>query len=153
MAPTSHTEPPVMTGGVRDILVDFSKKQSSPAELLFVFLLILGIIFPSSISKNIVKNLSTVPGRAIVFGVLIAILHYTNWVYGLLFALFIGILLSTHSIQEGFMSDFSFDIITDENKWFVERLFKETPVAIREERVKTVAVQDNEARSMSKSSM
>ena len=142
-----------MTGGVRDILVDFSKKQSSPAELLFVFLLILGIIFPSSISKNIVKNLSTVPGRAIVFGVLIAILHYTNWVYGLLFALFIGILLSTHSIQEGFMSDFSFDIITDENKWFVERLFKETPVAIREERVKTVAVQDNEARSMSKSSM
>jgi hypothetical protein len=51
------------------------------------------------------------------------------------------------------MSDFSFDIITDENKWFVERLFKETPVAIREEKVKTNAIQDNEAKSMSRSSM
>ena len=137
-----------MKGGVRDILVDFSNKQLAHVELLFVLILILGIVFPSSISSSTIKQLSTVPGRVLLFGTLVAILHYTNWVYGLLFALFVAILLSTRTLNEG-MSDYSFQPITDSKKWFVERVLKENPLAIREEKVTTAAVQDNSDTSKS----
>ena len=143
------TPPPVMKGGVRDILIDFSKKQSSHVELLFILLLVLGIVFPSSFSNEIVNNLSTLPGRVLLFATLVAILHYTSWTYGLLFALLTGILLATRSMKEGFMSEFTFQPVTDKKKWFVEEVLHETPVGIKEDRVTTAAVQDYEENSKS----
>lgn len=141
------TPPPVMKGGVRDILIDFSKKQSSHVELLFILLLVLGIVFPSSFSNEIVNNLSTLPGRVLLFGTLVAILHYTNWTYGLLFALLTGVLLATRSVKEGFMSEYIFQPVMDKKKWFVEEVLHETPVGIKEDRVTTAAVQDYEENS------
>jgi hypothetical protein len=141
------TPPPVMKGGVRDILIDFSKKQSSHVELLFILLLVLGIVFPSSFSNEIVNNLSTLPGRVLLFATLVAILHYTSWTYGLLFALLTGILLATRSVKEGFMSEYTFQSVIDKKKWFVEEVLHETPVGIKEDRVTTAAVQDYEENS------
>lgn len=136
-----------MKGGVRDILIDFSKKQSSHVELLFILLLVLGIVFPSSFSNEIVNNLSTLPGRVLLFATLVAILHYTSWTYGLLFALLTGILLATRSVKEGFMSEYTFQSVIDKKKWFVEEVLHETPVGIKEDRVTTAAVQDYEENS------
>jgi hypothetical protein len=142
------TPPPVMKGGVRDILVDFSKKQSAHVELLFILLLGLGIVFPSSISRELTKQLTTIPGRIVLFATLVVILNYTSWIYGLLFALFAGILLSSRPV-EGFMSEFTFQPVTDKKKWFVEDVLHENPKGIREDRVTTSAVQDDEENSKS----
>ena len=137
-----------MKGGVRDILVDFSKKQSAHVELLFILLLGLGIVFPSSISRELTKQLTTIPGRIVLFATLVVILNYTSWIYGLLFALFAGILLSSRPV-EGFMSEFTFQPVTDKKKWFVEDVLHENPKGIREDRVTTSAVQDDEENSKS----
>jgi hypothetical protein len=142
------TPPPVMKGGVRDILVDFSKKQSAHVELLFILLLGLGIVFPSSISRELTKQLTTIPGRIVLFATLVVILNYTSWIYGLLFALFAGILLSSRPV-EGFMSEFTFHSVTDKKKWFIEDVLHENPKGIREDRVTTSAVQDDEENSKS----
>jgi hypothetical protein len=142
------TPPPVMKGGVRDILVDFSKKQSAHIEILFILLLGLGIVFPSGISRELTKQLTTLPGRIVLFATLVAILNYTSWIYGLLFALFAGILLSSRPV-EGFMSEFTFQPVTDKKKWFVEDVLNEKPEGIREDKVITSAVQDDEENSKS----
>jgi phosphatidylserine synthase len=144
----SQPTPPAMIGGVRNILVDFSKKQSTHAEILFVILLVLGIVFPTSIPVDIRKQLTTVPGRVLLFAVLVALLMYTNWVNGLLFAVFIAVMLSIPIKKEGFMNEYNINIVSTKKKWFVEELLEENPIAIEEDRVETSAVQDhNEARS------
>ena len=71
------------------------------------------------------------------------ILVYSKWTNGVLFAVFIAVLLSTRSAKEGFMSDYSFQIVDDKKKWFVEEVLNENPVAIRDEKVDTSAVQDD----------
>jgi hypothetical protein len=63
--------------------------------------------------------------------------------YGVLFAVFAAVLLSTRSATEGFMSDYSFQIVDNKKKWFVEEVLHETPLGIRDEKVETSAVQDD----------
>ncbi len=138
-----------MKGGVREIVLDFSKKQMAYVELIAGVLLILGIVFPSNIPGEIRKQASTTIGRLLLFGILVAILMYSRWVYGVLFAVFAAVLLSTRSTKEGFTSDFSFQIIDDKKKWWVEEIMHENPVAIRDEKVKTSAIQDDEQRGNS----
>ena len=41
------TVPPVMIGGVRNILVDFSMKHVSNVQVIITILLVLGITFPT----------------------------------------------------------------------------------------------------------
>jgi len=135
--------PPVMKGGVREIVLDFSKKQMGYIELIAAVLLVLGIVFPANIPGEIRKQASTAVGRLLLFGILLAILVYSKWTYGVLFAVFIAVLLSTRSAKEGFMSDYSFQIVDDKKKWFVEEVLNENPVAIRDEKVDTSAVQDD----------
>ena len=141
--------PPVMKGGVREIVVDFSKKQMGYVELIAAVLLLLGIVFPANIPGEIRKQASTSVGRLLLFGILVAILMYSKWMYGVLFAVFAAVLLSTRSATEGFMSDYSFQIVDNKKKWFVEEVLHETPVAIRDEKVETSSVQDDKQQGRS----
>jgi hypothetical protein len=73
---------------------------------------------------------------------------YTNWVNGLLFAVFIAVVLSIPTEKENFMNEYNVKIVSNNKKWFVEKLLEENPIAIEEDRVETSAVQDdNEVRS------
>ena len=141
--------PPVMKGGVREIVLDFSKKQMGYVELIAAVLLVLGIVFPANIPGTIRKQASTSVGRLLLFGILVAILMYSKWMYGVLFAVFAAVLLSTRSATEGFTSDYSFQIVDDKKKWFVEEVLHENPIAIRDEKVETSAVQDDEQQGKS----
>jgi hypothetical protein len=141
--------PPVMKGGVREIVVDFSRKQMAYVELIAAVLLLLGIVFPANIPREIRKQASTSVGRLLLFGILVAILVYSKWMYGVLFAVFAAVLLSTRSATEGFTSDYSFQIVDDKKKWFVEEILHETPLGIRDEKVETSAVQDDKQQGRS----
>lgn len=134
---------PVMKGGVREIVVDFSKRQMAFVELVGGILLILGIVFPANIPIEFRKQASTLLGRLLLFCILVIILLYGKWTYGVLFAVFIAILLSTRSPKEGFTSEFTFNMVNDKKKWWVEQVLNENPVAIQDDKVSTNAVQDN----------
>lgn len=135
--------PPVMKGGVREMVLDFSKKQMGYVELIASVLLVLGIVFPANIPVVIRKQASTTVGRLLLFGILFGILTYSAWINGVLFAVFAAVLLSTRSPAEGFTSDYSFQIVDDKKKWFIEEALHENPLGIREEKVDTAAVQDD----------
>jgi hypothetical protein len=135
--------PPVMKGGVREMVLDFSKKQMGYVELIASVVLVLGIVFPANIPVVVRKQASTSVGRLLLFGILFGILTYSTWVNGVLFAVFAAVLLSTRSPVEGFTSDYSFQLVDDKKKWFVEEVLHENPIAIRDEKVDTDAVQDD----------
>jgi len=135
--------PPVMKGGVREIVMDFSKRQMAFVELVGGILLILGIVFPANIPIEFRKQASTLLGRLLLFCILVIILVYGKWTYGVLFTVFIAVLLSTRSPKEGFTSEFTFNMVNDKKKWWVEQVLNENPVAIQDDKVSTNAIQDN----------
>jgi len=132
-----------MKGGVREIVADFSKKQLGYVEIIAGVLLLLGIVFPVKIPTVIRKQASTTAGRLLLFGILLAILVYSKWTYGVLFAVFIAVLLSTRSATEGFTSEYTFQLVDDKKRWFAEETLRENPIAIRDDKVETSAVQDD----------
>ena len=143
MAPTPvPVSPVILTGGMKEILVDFSKKQSANVELLFALLICVGVVFSSSIPSSLRKQLSSTVGRVALFSALLLILLYTNWVSALLFAVLIGSIISTRSMDEG-MADYSIHLIDNKKRWFIERVLDENPIAIQDEKVQTLAIQDN----------
>lgn len=138
-----------MKGGVKEIVLDFSKKQIIYVESVAAVLLILGIVFPANIPWSVRKQSSTPAGRLLIFAILLVILLNAKWVFSVLFAVFAAVLLATRSREEGFMSDFSFHVIDDKKKWFVEEVLHENPIAIQDEKVRTEAVQDDKQQGSS----
>lgn len=141
--------PVILRGGMKEILVDFSKKQYANIEILFILLISIGIVFSSTIPSRLRKQLSSPVGRTLLFSALVGILYYTKWVAGLLFALLIAIILSTRSSDEG-MSDYTVQLVDNKKRWFVETVLNENPIAIQDEKVKTQAIQDNQQNSNSR---
>ena len=142
---------PVMKGGMREVLLDFTKKQASFASNLFLGLLILGITFYNEIPKVYVNQADTLLGRLFMITFLYFVLDMGGWVQGILVCIFFGLLLSvsTRPRIEGFKGDQEIRIVPEKKLWFVEETLKETPIAIEDEKVRTSAVQDNNAQQSS----
>lgn len=138
---------PVMKGGMREVLVDFTKKQASYLSNLFLGLLVLGITFYNTIPKVYVNQADTLLGRLLMITTLYITMDMGGWLYGILLAIFFGLILSvsTRPRKEGFKGDQEIRIVPEKRLWFVEETLKERPIAIEDEKVRTVAVQDNNA--------
>ena len=145
------TVPPVMIGGVRKILVDFSMKHVSNIQVIITILLVLGITFPTSIPIEIRHQASTTLGRLFLFGGLIGILMTGGWLYGILAVIFISLTLSTiPGSYEGFNNtSYSLKLVDEKKRWWVEEILHENPIAIEAEKVKTAAVQDDDLQARS----
>ena len=145
------TVPPVMIGGVRNILVDFSMKHVSNVQVIITILLVLGITFPTSIPIEIRKQASTTVGRLFLFLGLYGILMTDGWFYGILAVIFISLVLSTvPGSYEGFQNtSYSLKLVDEKKRWWVEEILNENPVAIEAEKVKTAAVQDDDLQARS----
>ena len=142
---------PVMKGGMREVLIDFTKKQAAFASNLFLGLLVLGITFYNEIPKIYVNQADTILGRLLMITALYITVDMGGWLHGILMAIFFGLLLSisTRPRKEGFKSDQEIRIVPEKKLWFVEETLKETPIAIEDEKVRTIAVQDNNAQQSS----
>lgn len=138
---------PVMKGGMREVLVDFTKKQATYLSNLFLGLLVLGITFYNTIPKVYVNQADTLLGRLLMITTLYITMDMGGWLYGILLAIFFGLILSvsTRPRKEGFKGDQEIRIVPEKRLWFVEETLKERPIAIEDEKVRTVAVQDNNA--------
>lgn len=137
---------PVMKGGMREVLLDFSKKQMSLASNLFLGLLVLGITFFNTIPKVYANQADTFIGRLLLLVLLYITVEMGGWLHGILLAIFFALVLSvsTRNKVEGFKSDQEIRMVPEKKLWFVEETLKERPVAIEDEKVKTIAVQDND---------
>lgn len=135
---------PVFTGGAREILMDFGLKHTSQVNLLYGLAISLGIVFVDQIPNEITKQASTLLGKSLLFLILYVTVINTSWIHGLLFVVFVGLLLNqARYTKEGFVDEFSFKLIDTKKKWWVEQVFEENPTAIEDDKVRTSAIQDD----------
>ena len=146
--------PAIMTGGAKALMVDIIKKHWTPIEIYILIALTLGIIYVKHIPVKLRRYSETFLGRTLLFTFTIVVAHTSSFSNGLLVAIFTLLLLSmSPRTSEGFQSDTKnkLKIINDTKKWWVERVFKENPIGIEDDEVKTSAIQDssNSSRSYS----
>lgn len=156
-------EPQVQIGGVRRALVDTLSKAYKPATLVINLLFVLIIVYGKLVPESIRRQADTFLGRLFAIILVITVTLEFGWVTGLLgalaFALFFGntanassVVQASYPVKETFTTIEKFGPGSGEtayhkvpkesdNKWLVEKILKENPVAIEEERVETIAVQ------------
>jgi hypothetical protein len=152
---------PVMSGGMREILSDFTQKQKYQVDFFLAVLLILGIVFVHEIGLHIRNQLDTLLGRLFAFGLLILVTEQIGVLHGILLAIFLALVLSqstnarTNSKPslkqtEGFAPDFQLRLVPPKkHKWWIEEVMKENPIGIEDEKVNTSAIQDNQVSNRS----
>jgi len=147
-----------MKGGAREALVDIIMKQWSPIEVYILMFLILSIVFVREYPKELRRYADTTLGKAVLFGLAIAVSMKYSWLNGMFIAIFTLLILSMSPRRnEGFQAaakpKTSVKLVADKNPWWVEAVLKENTVGFEEDDVSTSAVQDSPSVSRSNSSM
>ena len=122
-----------------DILM---KNLDSVPNMIYGFVLIIAISFADKVPPSISQFADTALGRVLGIGLIVGVLSFIGWVYGLLTA--VAYLLIIHSSKrlsslEGFGDQEFHEAIG--SRWFVERVLGEKPAAIITDTVNTQAVQ------------
>ena len=147
---------PIMKGGAKEHILDIVKRYAQPLNIYIGIMLVLGIAYVGQIPKSYAFYANTTLGRLILFWLTIIIADTYSWVYALLMALFVVLLISVspRNYREGFEDSPSSDIklVTQKRKWWAEELLQENPLGIEEDYVKTQAIQDNTNSSNSNNS-
>jgi len=137
---------PIMKGGAKEHIIDILKKYAQPLNIYIGIGLVLGITYIGQIPKSVSFFANSFIGRLILFWATIIIGDTYSWIYALLMALFVVLLISvsprTYIPKEGF-SDSELKLVTQKRKWWSEEVMQENPLGIEEEVVTTQAIQDN----------
>lgn len=144
----------VQQGGVREDIVQLLSKASSELRTSLIILLLLAIVFIEKIPRGIANTLSTLYGRVILFTAVLGIAYYVDHPTSIL-ALVLALLLlvkGTPTFSEGFVPDMddNLQFVGDGQRWWSEIVLKENPIAIGEDRVNTIAVQDDDEENENK---
>ncbi len=132
-----------MSGGAREQMIDIVKKYAQPLNVYMGILLVLGIIYVGRIPKTIAFRANTLLGRIVLFALTILVAETYSWNYALLMALFTVLLIAVapRTFREPFKTEAK--MVTEGNRWLIERVFKEKPVGVNADVVETSAVQDS----------
>ncbi len=134
-------------------LWDLAQKYAEPLHLYLGILLVLGITYVGQIPDKYAYQANSVLGRLLLFFAAIFVADTYSWIYGVLMALFVVLLIavSPRTRNEGFQGsnrsmndagDTDIKIVTQTKRWWVEEVLQENPIGIEEEKVKTSAIQD-----------
>jgi len=141
-------------GGGVGLQVVLDHLDTTP-KLLYGFLVILAIVFIDQVPAGLGRYADTALGRVLGIAAVGAVTHYLGYSYGLLTA--VAFLLLVHisprlaaTGTDGFEDLASKDAVG--NKWFVEQVLGENPMAIQSDRATTAAVQDLSEKNMANSS-
>jgi hypothetical protein len=153
-------QPPVMSGGAREHILDIAKKYAQPLNVYIGIALVLGITYVGQIPDTISYRANTVIGRVALFFLTVVIADTYSWIYALLMALFTVLLISVspRSFQEGFqgekgdMGDTDIKLVSQKKRWWSEEVLMENPLGIEDDKVRTSAIQDNSNTSNSTTS-
>jgi hypothetical protein len=156
MQQQQQTPMPIMKGGAKEHILDIMKRYAQPLNIYIGISLVLGIAYVGQIPKQFAFYANTILGRFLLFWLSIIIADTYSWVYALLMALFVVLLISVspRNYREGFQDPPTSDIklVTQKRKWWSEEVLQENPLGIEEDYVKTQAIQDNSNSSNSTTS-
>jgi hypothetical protein len=148
-----------MVGGARlqQAVLEWSKQSNHLLMAVFGASLLMYATYAEQLPITWRYQLSTVIGRSLLIVLLYVVYVLGGWVPALLFAIGIAITWSnrplakpTHMSDEGFRD---MKVTTPQNGlWFVEKVLKENPRSITEDRVDTLAVQDDSQTGNSRTS-
>jgi predicted membrane protein len=149
--------PILMKGGAKEHMLDLVRKYAAPLNLYVGILLVIGCVFVKQIPAPIKAHADSLLGRFTLFFATLVLADLYSWPYGILMALFAVLLISMapRAFEEGFQSDKGNQgtkIVSQKEKWFIEKALDENPLAIEEDRVRTQAIQDNTTGSNSTTS-
>lgn len=147
------SKPPViMQGGAKEHVLDLVRKYAAPFNIYVGIVLVVACTFVKQIPIAFKAHADSALGRLTLFILTIVVADLYSWTYGLLMALFSVLLISVSprtvktfkNLSEGFQgSDTNVQMVSQKEKWFVEKVLDENPVAIQDKEVKTQAIQDN----------
>ena len=149
------TQPiPVMKGGAREQLWDLVQRYAQPLHIYLGVALVLGITYVGQIPDRFSYQANTVIGRLFLFLMAVFVADTYSWVYGLLMALFVVLLIVVsprtqgregfQNVKEGQdMGDVDVKLVSQKKRWWSEEVLQENPIGIEEEKVKTSAIQDS----------
>lgn len=138
----------VQQGGVRGDVVQLLSKASSELRTSLIVILLLAIVFIEKIPRVVANTLATLYGRVILFTAVLGVAYYIDHPTSIL-ALVLALLLlvkGTPTFSEGFVPDMddTLQFVGNGQRWWSEIVLKENPIAIGEDRVNTIAVQDDD---------
>ena len=136
-----------MVGGAKfqETVLAWTKQSNSMYFVVFVLLLVVWTTFADKVSAEWRWQLSTTFGRLFLLLVLYMVHMIAGWVPALLFTIAIALTWANRPIikplgVEGFRGMKKTNI--EGQLWFSEKVLKENPTTIIEDRVNTDAVQD-----------
>lgn len=139
---------PLMIGGAKfqQTVLDWSKQSNSLFLSVFSVILVVFAIFGDKLPPVVRWQLSTTVGRLFLLILLYLIYVLGGWEFALLFTIIIALIWSMRplllpSMKEGFRNMKKTRV--SRPKWFVETVLEENPLEIVEDRIETLAVQDN----------
>lgn len=127
-----------------------------PITILAVIGLITIGTFIETAPRSLIEFLNTYIGKSLLFIGPLVIALSLDWATGLLacaVALIIFAKLQLLVSEEGFTNDMATELVSTPNRWFVEKVLDETPIAISSDRVRRAYTIDNDSRTSSSSSM
>ena len=138
----------VQQGGVRGDVVQLLSKASSELRTSLIVILLLAIVFIEKIPRVVANTLATLYGSVILFTAVLGVAYYIDHPTSIL-ALVLALLLlvkGTPTFSEGFVPDMddTLQFVGNGQRWWSEIVLKENPIAIGEDRVNTIAVQDDD---------
>lgn len=149
----------LMVGGAKfqQTVLDWTKQSTQLCMTVMTVILVIWITFADKLPVNIRWQLSTTVGRLLLLLVLFIVHMLCGWMMTLLFAIAIALTwaarpmfkpvgvpdepLPASAAQEGFANIKKTQ--TSSHKWFVETVLHENPTKIVEDRVDTMAVQQD----------
>ena len=148
-----------MIGGAKlqQAVLDWSKQSNHLIFAVFGASLLLFATYAEQIPLTWRYQLSSTIGRTLLILLLYIVYLIAGWIPALLFAIGIAITWSNRplakpsSIEEGFNSNMKVSEAQD-GLWFVEKVLHENPKKIIEDRVDTVAVEDDSSTGNSRTS-
>jgi hypothetical protein len=134
---------------------DIAQKYAEPLHIYLGVALVLGITYVGQIPDKYTYQANTVIGRLLLFLAAVFVADTYSWVYGVLMALFVVLLIavSPRTRSEGFQNGkeggngLNIKMVSQQKRWWSEEVLQENPIGIEEEKVRTAAIQDSSSGS------
>ena len=112
-------------------------------NIIYGILLVVIIVYSGQVPAGIRTVVDTMGGRAIGLVAMLITLRYVGWIYALLFAIALVLVIdgASRSVNEGFLTLEHKKVERPNDRWFVERVLGERTTAIETDNVITQPVQ------------
>ena len=145
-----------MIGGAKfqQTFLDWTKQSNQLYLMVFITVLVIWASFPEKMPMNMRWQLSTTLGRLLLLLLLYIIYINAGWRLALLFTIVVALSWASRPLLKPYTEGFDNVKTTyiSGNKWLVEKILHEKPKEIVEDRVDTMAVQDDTRANSGKTS-